>query len=167
MSSGMPHSEVTVGNARCESRHEMIDIAWRCESRILYAMLALLSGPWATKYNTLFLFLRINFFFGAPFFAHPLHCLVFASWAIAIHSFIVSLFTNFSRATLFWLAAGASASPMLLGALLFLESRHQSRPTVHIFDARETTVPQSNGFGSSGLLVHMTVAANPGAPRSK
>lgn len=105
--------------------------------------------------------------FGAPFLTHPLHYLVFASWAIAIHSLIVSFFTKFSRATIFWLAAGASASPMLLGALLFLESRHQSCPTVHIFDARETTVPQSNGFGSSGLLVHMTVAANPGAPSSK
>jgi hypothetical protein len=73
--------------------------------------------------------------FGAPFLTHPLHYLVFASWAIAIHSLIVSFFTKFSRATIFWLAAGASASPMLLGALLFLESRHQSCPTVHIFDA--------------------------------
>ncbi|KAH8771564.1 catalytic core domain of acetyl xylan esterase from Trichoderma Reesei [Hyaloscypha sp. PMI_1271] len=44
---------------------------------------------------------------------------------------------------------------MLVGALQFLESRHQYCPNVHVFDARETTVPQSNGFGSSGLHVDM------------
>ncbi|KAH8766230.1 acetyl xylan Esterase/Acetylesterase [Hyaloscypha finlandica] len=46
---------------------------------------------------------------------------------------------------------------MLVGALQFLESRHQYCPNVHVFDARETTVPQSNGFGSSGLHVDMII----------
>ena len=162
----MPQSEVTVGNARCESRHEMIDIAWRCESRILNAMLALLSGPWATKYNTLFLFLRIIFL---SHLSLLILCIARCSQAGLLQFIfsIASFFTMVSRATLFLLVAGASASPMLLSAPLFLESRHQYCPNVHVFDARETTVPQSNGFGCSGLLVHMTVAANPGAPRRK
>lgn len=73
----------------------------------------------------------------------------------------------FSQATLFLLATGASASPMLSDSLKFLESRQQSCPNLHVFGARETTVPQSNGFGSSGPVVDMILAANPGATKEQ
>jgi acetylxylan esterase len=59
----------------------------------------------------------------------------------------------------------AFASPMLSDTLLFLESRQQSCPNVYVFGARETTVPQ--GFGSSGPVVDMIVAANPGATKEQ
>jgi hypothetical protein len=148
-------------------RNEMIDIAWRCESRILYAMLALHPslGPRSIipfSYSS-----ASNFFFGTPFFAHALHCPVFASWAIAIHSFHSVILPYVLSSNSFFASGRASASWMLLGALLFLELQHQYCPNVHVFDARETTVPQSNGLGSSGVLIDMIAAANPGAPRSK
>lgn len=63
------------------------------------------------------------------------------------------------------LASGAFASPMLSDSISFLEPRQQSCPNVHVFGARETTVPQ--GFGSSGLVVNMIVSANPGATKEE
>lgn len=71
----------------------------------------------------------------------------------------------FTQIILLLLAPGALASPMLSDTLLFLESRQQSCPNVHVFGARETTVPQ--GFGSSGPVVDMIVAANPGATKEQ
>ncbi|PMD42970.1 carbohydrate esterase family 5 protein [Hyaloscypha variabilis F] len=70
-----------------------------------------------------------------------------------------------SQATLLLLIAGASASPMLSDTLILLESRQQSCPNLHVFGARETTVPQ--GFGSSGSVVDMILAANPGATKEQ
>jgi acetylxylan esterase len=70
-----------------------------------------------------------------------------------------------SQSTLLLLIAGASASPILSDTLLLLESRQQSCPNVHVFGARETTVPQ--GFGSSGPVIDMILAANPGATKEQ
>lgn len=42
-------------------------------------------------------------------------------------------------------------------------SERQSCPKVYIFGARETTVPQSNGYGTAGGLVNSVKSAFPGA----
>lgn len=42
-------------------------------------------------------------------------------------------------------------------------TERQSCPKVYIFGARETTVPQSNGYGTAGGLVNSVKAAYPGA----
>lgn len=42
-------------------------------------------------------------------------------------------------------------------------TERQSCPKVYIFGARETTVAQSNGFGTAGGLVSQVQAAYPGA----
>jgi acetylxylan esterase len=70
-----------------------------------------------------------------------------------------------SQATLLLLIADGYTSLMLSDTLLFFESRQRSCPNVHVFGARKTTVPQ--GFGSSGLVVDMIVAANPGATKEQ
>lgn len=51
-----------------------------------------------------------------------------------------------------------AASILLLGATL---GAAQSCPQVHVFGARETTVPP--GYGTSGPVVNSIVAAYPGA----
>jgi acetylxylan esterase len=71
----------------------------------------------------------------------------------------------FTQVIILFFAATAFASTMLSDTLLSLESRQQSCPNVHVFGARETTVPQ--GFGSSGPVVDMIVAANPGATKEQ
>lgn len=50
----------------------------------------------------------------------------------------------------------AAASPVEL-------TERQSCPKVYIFGARETTVPQSNAYGTAGGLVNSVKAAYPGA----
>lgn len=45
------------------------------------------------------------------------------------------------------------------------ERRADVCPKLHVFGARETTVPQ--GFGSSGPVVDMILAANPGATKEE
>lgn len=42
-------------------------------------------------------------------------------------------------------------------------TERQSCPKVYIFGARETTVPQSNGYGTAGGLVNQVKAAYPGS----
>jgi acetylxylan esterase len=92
---------------------------------------------------------------------------VFASWLLQFILYILLFFAMLHLANLFLLVAGALGSPMLSDTLLFLESRQQSCPNIHVFGARETTVPQSNGFGSSGPVVDMILAANPGATKEQ
>lgn len=59
-------------------------------------------------------------------------------------------------------AALASANPLQLSEGSLLEARQGGNcPKVHVFGARETTVPQ--GYGTSKGLVDMVLQANPGA----
>src|SRR5688500_10744958 len=51
----------------------------------------------------------------------------------------------------------------LAGATPLTVEERQSCPAVHVFGARETTVPQSQGFGTSSGLVNMVTQAYSGA----
>ncbi|KAL8377645.1 hypothetical protein RB595_008370 [Gaeumannomyces hyphopodioides] len=59
------------------------------------------------------------------------------------------------------LAAAASASPLAAGDGPLVAGRQQACPGVHVFGARETTVPQ--GYGTSQGLVNMVLQAYPGS----
>jgi acetylxylan esterase len=60
--------------------------------------------------------------------------------------------------------AAAALSVLGLAAANPIElTERQSCPKVYIFGARETTVAQSNGFGTAGGLVNQVKAAYPGS----
>ena len=53
------------------------------------------------------------------------------------------------------------AMGVALGSPVELEER-QSCPNIHVFGARETTVPP--GYGTAGVVVNLVLNAHPGAP---
>jgi acetylxylan esterase len=63
---------------------------------------------------------------------------------------------KFTAAAALSLVGFAAANPIEL-------AERQNCPKVYIFGARETTVPQNNGFGTAGGLVNSVKAAYPGA----
>jgi acetylxylan esterase len=54
---------------------------------------------------------------------------------------------------------------MLADTHPFVENRQLSCPAVHVFGARETTVPQ--GFGSSITVVNLILASNPNSSKEE